>query len=131
MKSINTITVLCPNADIQATKYRNQWIVNGRWIGTYQNWEVTPGDAGGSRKDRKVLRDSEIAAYVNEGTLPAGFESRSVISGGMGGDAAKAEIAEAAEANVPLAALKTPHFADADADLFQAFLAFKAAMKKS
>jgi len=125
MKSINELKALCPNAKVEPTKFRNQWIVNGRWIGTYQNWEVTPGDIAGSRQNRKVLRDSELAAYVNEGTLPADFASRSVISGGMGKDSAKAEIAEPKVANVPLAAVKDPKAED----LFEAFLAWKASQK--
>ena len=98
MKSIETLKAMCPNAKVESTKYRNQFIVNGRWVGTYQNWEVTPGDPAGSRKNRKSLRDSEIAAYVNEGTLPGGFESRAVISGGLGNDEAKAQLKAAPEA---------------------------------
>ena len=140
MKTIETIGKLCPNATIKATQYRNQWIVNGRWIGTYQNWEVTPGDATGSRKNRKSLRDSEIKDYVNEGTLPDGFESRSFISGGMGSDEAKLQLkagrlqvatetplldALAQQTQTETVNLEKPMF---DAELFKQFLAFKAMM---
>lgn len=94
MKSINTIKALCPNAVITNHKgTNNQWIVNGRWVGCYQNWEVTPGDVNGTGSNRKILyTEQEVVAYVLEGTLPAGFEGRSVISRTMGKDDAKSEL---------------------------------------